>query len=705
MKKIFRIIYIIIFLLAGIFVLLHPAKTETNILNAVFSKNFADSTIVKLSNRYSSKINVIIESDDFQKISEAAEKFQQKLDKNIFTTENIDVSQIIENYKKYHNNLLSDQNIKRLENDYYDIVEAKALEELYNPLTVMLLPLDKDPFLLFTDYIKSLSSEGKDLSSLSFNDKYYKVITLNVQHDLALSPSKVNQEIKKLVKTQKELSKNGVSIYLTGTPIHSYYASSKSMFEINLICIISTLFLFGLFRLYFSNLKLIIPTGVSLLCGMAAGYILTTLIFHSIHVLTFVFSTTLIGICIDYSLHYFIEKDLDKIFKSLTVSMITTVSAFAVLLFSGVELLRQISVFTIAGLFNVYLIVVLFYPLLKFNAVNNHIAFSLGENSKKMILYTIIGISFCGLFFIKFNDDIKDMYVPSKKLVAAENLFQDITGKSSKTTFAIIRGENLQDILEKEETLTKELSQTKFQALSKFIPSHKQQAKNRELIKNLYEHSLSNYALFLNKTQINELINKKFSEDYLDLDTNNKIFSEFLLDDKTSIIVLYDIQNPQIITDNGYEYIDVRENVSNKIKTCRINCMVTILPIFILLFVLLSFIYKPKKTIKIITPSVLASVFSLSLLSILGISINLFHVLAIFLIIGFGLDYSVFRASGLQGSKDAVLLSNLTTVFSFVLLSLTSFKLISSLGFILSIGLFISYLTSLLFDYDEKGNT
>ena len=130
--------------------------------------------------------------------------------------------------------------------------------------------------------------------------------------------------------------------------------------------------------------------------------------------------------------------------------------------------------------------------------------------------------------------------------------------------------------------------------------------------------------------------------------------------------------------------------------------MVTILPIFILLFVLLSFIYKPKKTIKIITPSILASLFSISLLSILGISINLFHVLAIFLIIGFGLDYSVFRASGLQGAKDAVLLSSLTTVFSFILLSLTSFKLISSLGFILSIGLSISYLTSLLFDYGEK---
>lgn len=700
-KNLFRVLFVLFFLIAGVFVIIHPAKTETNILNAVFSNDSGDKTIVKLSGRYSSKINVIAESDDADKSSQAIEKFYEMTNKSVFKQKELNVNKMLDNYKKYQYNLLSSKNIKRLENNYYEAVTAESLENLYNPLGIMLLPLDDDPFMLFTDYIKSLSSGTGDYSSINYKDKYYSIITIEINPDLALSPTKINGEIKKLTQQQNKLSVDGVKIYLTGTPIHSYYASSRSMLEINLICILSVIFLLGLFKYYFSDLRLLIPTLTSIGLGMLLGYIVCTLIFPSIHVLTFVFSTTLIGICIDYSLHYFIEKDLSKIFKSLTVSMLTTVSAFAVLLFSGVELLKQIAVFTMTGLFSVYLMVVLFYPLLKIDTKQRTIGFSLSEKTKKILLYSVAAVAFCGLFFIQFNDDIKDMYVPSKKLAGAEKLYKEITDNNSKITFAIVRGNNLQDILEKEEALIKEVNFTKIQALSKYLPSHKQQAKNRELRKNLYNHSLKNYATFLSSEQVNKLLKEEYPADYLDMDKNS-IFSEFLIDKNTSLVMLYDIKDPQVIIDNGYEYIDVQQSISDRIKNCRINCLVMLLPVFVILFILLSVIYKPKNTLKILTPSILATTFSIGVLSIFNVEINLFHVLAIFLIIGFGLDYSVFKAGGIKGSKDAVLLSCLTTVFSFLLLALTNFKLISSLGLILSIGLSVSYLTSLIFEYENK---
>ena len=700
-KNLFRVLFVLFFLIAGVFVIIHPAKTETNILNAVFSNDSGDKTIVKLSGRYSSKINVIAESDDADKSSQAIEKFYEMTNKSVFKQKELNVNKMLDNYKKYQYNLLSSKNIKRLENNFYESVTAESLENLYNPLGITLLPLDEDPFMLFTDYIKSLSSGTGDYSSINYNDKYYSIITIEINPDLALSPTKINGEIKKLTQQQNKLSVDGVKIYLTGTPIHSYYASSRSMLEINLICILSVIFLLGLFKYYFSDLRLLIPTLTSIGLGMLLGYIVCTLIFPSIHVLTFVFSTTLIGICIDYSLHYFIEKDLSKIFKSLTVSMLTTVSAFAVLLFSGVELLKQIAVFTMTGLFSVYLMVVLFYPLLKINTKQRTIGFSLSEKTKKILLYSVAAVAFCGLFFIQFNDDIKDMYVPSKKLAGAEKLYKEVTDNNSKITFAIVRGNNLQDILEKEEALIKEVNFTKIQALSKYLPSHKQQAKNRELRKNLYNHSLKNYATFLSSEQVNKLLKEEYPADYLDMDKNS-IFSEFLIDKNTSLVMLYDIKDPQVIIDNGYEYIDVQQSISDRIKNCRINCLVMLLPVFVILFILLSVIYKPKNTLKILTPSILATTFSIGVLSIFNVEINLFHVLAIFLIIGFGLDYSVFKAGGIKGSKDAVLLSCLTTVFSFLLLALTNFKLISSLGLILSIGLSVSYLTSLIFEYENK---
>lgn len=700
MKKFLRILYIMIFVIAGLFVFTHPVKTETNILRAVFSDSSADETVVKLSGRYSSKINVLVESDNSEDALRTATVFEGKLDKNTFEIEDFNGNQILENYKTYSRYLLSQRTALQLEKHKYNDVMAEAFVRLYDPFGFMLLPLNEDPFMLFSDYVKSLG-EG-DLDFVTYNDKYYKILSLQVKNDTALSPELLNDKIKVLIRLQEELSHDGTSVYLTGAPVHSYYASSKSMKEINIICVLSSLFIIGLCYFYFRNLKLLFPIVISLGLGVLSGYLASSIVFPSIHVLTFVFSTTLIGICIDYSLHYFIEKDLSKIMKSLTVSMITTVSAFGVLLFSGVELLKQIAVFTMTGLFSVYSLVVLFYPLLKMDYDSVRVNFVLSGCVKKIVAVIVIAVSFSGMFFLKFNDDIRNMYVPSKKLLASEQLFAKITGGDKKTSFAVVEGRDIQDLLQKEERISLNLQSVNFQALSKFIPSEKQQMRNFELRKNLYKNSLKKYASFLTEHDVQKLLNEKPPLEFIRYNTNSP-FKDFLIGENSSVMVLYDFNRPEIITQNGGKYVDVQRDITARIKACRISCVRMLVPVFALLFLLLSFIYKPRTAVKILLPSILAGTFSIGLLSITAQPINLFHILAIFLIIGFGLDYSVFRAGGVKHSTDAVLLSCATSVFSFLLLSLTSFKLISSLGFILSVGLTVSYLSSLLFDYSEQG--
>lgn len=689
-----------IFVIAGLFVFTHPVKTETNILRAVFSDSSADETVVKLSGRYSSKINVLVESDNSEDALRTAAVFEGKLDKNTFEIEDFNGNQILENYKTYSRYLLSQRTALQLEKHKYNDVMAEAFVRLYDPFGFMLLPLNEDPFMLFSDYVKSLG-EG-DLDFVTYNDKYYKILSLQVKNDTALSPELLNDKIKVLIRLQEELSHDGTSVYLTGAPVHSYYASSKSMKEINIICVLSSLFIIGLCYFYFRNLKLLFPIVISLGLGVLSGYLASSIVFPSIHVLTFVFSTTLIGICIDYSLHYFIEKDLSKIMKSLTVSMITTVSAFGVLLFSGVELLKQIAVFTMTGLFSVYSLVVLFYPLLKMDYDSVRVNFVLSGRVKKIVAVIVIAVSVSGMFFLKFNDDIRNMYVPSKKLLASEQLFANVTGGDKKTSFAVVEGRDIQDLLQKEERISRNLQSVNFQALSKFIPSEKQQMRNFELRKNLYKNSLKKYASFLTEHDVQKLLNEKPPLEFIRYDTNSP-FKDFLIGKSSSVMVLYDFNRPEIITQNGGKYVDVQRDITARIKACRISCVRMLVPVFALLFLLLSFIYKPRTAVKILLPSILAGTFSIGLLSLTAQPINLFHILAIFLIIGFGLDYSVFRAGGVKHSTDAVLLSCATSVFSFLLLSLTSFKLISSLGFILSVGLTVSYLSSLLFDYSEQG--
>ena len=713
--NILRIFFVLTLLVLGGLVLCQPSHTETNILKAIFSAN-EDSLLVDLSTRFSSKINVIVESNDYDEAETIAKTFYAKLDKTKMHSSNINATGIIEDYEKYQNNLLSNKTRKLLINKDYDAVIANAYEAIYNPVMPPIGSIEQDPFLLLTDFVMNLTENfqtSADFVPIQLNEKFYSLIILDVNNELALSPTVLNAEVKKLVDLQNELSKDGVKVYLTGAPVHSYFASSHSIFEINLICILSTLFVIGLIFWYFGSLLPLIPIAVSIGLGIYAGYCVTALIFKDIHILTFVFSTTLIGVCVDYSLHYFVALKEGKsgvdtikdIFKSLTVSLITTVSAFLILLFADFVLLRQISVFTITGLVTVYGVVVLGYPMIKgfLDAKTLHKCMKyepmlLQRATCVALLLSCLAtiLLIFGLFRTHFDDNIKNMYSPPKNLLNAEKLLTEIVGTSADTSIFVVKGENLQDILQKEEKIADKLNNENshgYQALSKFVPSEKRQKSNQILRKELYNAKLYEYAGFLPTQTRLRLINANFGNEFLSVNKDFEFLKKnFLVDGNTSIMVVSGYKGQTI---EGVKIINFQKDISSQIRHCRKICLALLVPIFGLLYLLLAKIYDFKSAVKILAPSVCAVVFVFAILGLFGCAINLFHLLAIFLIIGFGLDYSVFRLTNPEKSGDSVLLSCVTTVFSFALLAFAGFKLISSLGTVLALGLLSSYIFSI----------
>lgn len=687
-------------------IIFHRPKTETNILKAIFSNN--EKVIVDLSTKFSAKINVIVESDSAETAETTAKNYYGQIDQTKMKTSDADIKGIIENYERHHYGLLSTKSERLLREKNYEQIEHNALELLYNPIMQPIGSIDDDPFLLLTDYVMSLSTthDISNFTPIQLNDKYYSLIMLNVDGDTALSPSIMNEEVKRLVILQKELSTKDVKIYLTGTPVHSYYASTKSAGEINLICILSSLFIIGLIYFYFRSLKPLLPIAVTIGAGIWAGFLVTSLIFPTVHILTFVFSTTLIGICVDYTLHFFVshEKDtscdevIKEIFKSLSVSLLTTASAFVVMLFSNFILLKQIAVFTVTGLATVYLFVILFYPLFCTNIYNPaHIKhFSIPEKFNKPILIAAGIIIAVGLFRIHFDDNIKNMYVPPKHLLNAEKLQSELIKSNEMMSIFVIEGKNLQELLEKEESITYELSKNnvEFQSLSKYLPSLKRQKSVQNLKKELYLKRLNDYAVFLPSDKRREVIDEALTPYPLNYNIKfEALKNNFLINENTSIVAAFGYEGGEI---NGSRVINFQKDISSQIKKCRIICLSLLLPIFAILYLLLAKIYDFKSAGKIVLPSILAGGVSLGLLGIFNQPVNLFHIIAVFLIIGFGLDYSVFRFGGAKKSADAVLISCLTSVFSFTLLALTGFKLISSLGIILAIGLLFSYIFSLV---------
>lgn len=699
MKKetIFRTVFLIIFIVFAALAVIRFQPVETRLLQGFIKPDSTkNEQLLKLSDLSSSKINIIFESEDYESVEKLKENFLSELKSGAIEIENYDFSEILEVYKNNPANFLTPQKRELLRSKNYTEIDKQSLETLYNPLGIFIQTPDKDPYLFVTDYVMSLQTSGYSGSEISeFEGKFYTKQQLSLKNT-----ENSSAEIAQLLKLQKEFNaKNNGQIYITGTPVHSYITSQKSSFEINLICIISTIALILLCKFYFKSFKILVPIASSIAFGMFFGWLAVQAIAGSVHILTFVFSTTLIGISLDYSLHYIMTSCSKGFIKNLTASMLTTVAAFAVLPFSGIEILKEIAIFTGFGLFGVYAFVLLFFPFFKKFISEKPAALPVPELTKfkKIFIAVVLVVIGGGFLRMSFNDDIRNLYNPSKALLKAEILNKNAF-QTPDISFAAIEGADLNSPIEKEEKTAEELDKKniKYFSLSKLLPSAKIQLENQELVKNLYNSNLDKYAQFLDKKTRNELKLSVQTPHMADFGKSaDKIIKNFQLDKNTLYMILFDAENftPQ---DENVNYINISKDITKQIKNLRIASLKLLPCVFLILFVMLGAIFGFKKAGRIIISPFLGTFFAISVLSLTGQPLNFFNILAMFLITGFSLDYSIFRASGEKNSKDAVFISFISTAFSFLMLSFTSFKLISSLGTVLFLGITSSYILSLV---------
>ena len=223
--NILRSLFFITFAAMLLWVIFHPKTTQTNILNAILSDNKQDKMLVNLSQKYSGRFNVIFEADNSADADSAQKEFLENIDKTIlqkdFST-GAEISDLLSIYKVYHKNLLSVKTKKEIKEHNFELVKLESLERLYNPMSINLLPLEEDPFMLFSDFLNMLASQDSNIIN-EFDGKYYSILKLNLKEDITLSPTLLNKEMLKVLDTKNKIEKEhkDIKIYLTGPPVHT----------------------------------------------------------------------------------------------------------------------------------------------------------------------------------------------------------------------------------------------------------------------------------------------------------------------------------------------------------------------------------------------------------------------------------------------------------------------------------------------------
>ncbi|MBK8284676.1 MAG: MMPL family transporter [Ahniella sp.] len=115
-----------------------------------------------------------------------------------------------------------------------------------------------------------------------------------------------------------------------------------------------------------------------------------------------------------------------------------------------------------------------------------------------------------------------------------------------------------------------------------------------------------------------------------------------------------------------------------------------------------------RRTLRVILPMLLSTVFVLALLSALGIPLSLFHLIALVLAAGLGIDYALFFEASEHESADpsgqddplasrhALLVCAGSTMMVFALLATSSLPVLRALGLTVSLGVLCNFLLALI---------
>lgn len=361
----------------------------------------ADEKLTQMSGQ---NMFILASNEDFAEAKNAAiELYEKMISSDKFENVSLyqDLSAMNETLafvEKKRANLLGENDILLLENGGAQQFAENALGKVYGSFTMTNLSnLEEDPFLLsenaLENYLAKLSASGTSMSLkdgvlASFvkpegidgieNARWYVMIRSSLSKKGSVLASHENGvEFLNQAASEIESRSNGETHFVfSGTPFHSYKASSNASKEISVISTVSILIVVVILLFVFRSPLPILASVASILVSILVAFMATISVFGKMHVLTLVFGTSLIGSCIDYSLHFFINWKANLalksgaeirtfLFKGLSLSLLSTVLCYFVLLFAPFNLLRQMSVFSSAGILSTFLTAICIYPMIK----------------------------------------------------------------------------------------------------------------------------------------------------------------------------------------------------------------------------------------------------------------------------------------------------------------------------------------------------
>jgi predicted exporter len=665
-------------------------------------------------------------------------------------------------YYQHRFHLLTQAQAEAISGGNWQTLLASAQAQLYSAFGFASSKLlAEDPLLLLPDNLLALSPNSQFQQQqgvlLTTTPTGFAAIVTAKGRDSAFSPVAQDAQIIAINQGIARVSQDypDIQILKAGALFHASAATQSAKWEMSRIGGISLIGVLLLVWLAFRSLMPLVLALLTLSCGLLSALIATLSVFGELHLLTLVFGTSLIGMAIDYSFHFYCEKlntqgndasqVIAKITPAMTLALMTSVSAFIAIGFTPFPGMQQVAVFCAAGLVGAYLTIMLAFPLLAKSPVSHprgltlahtylnalHAVFS--QKAAKFVLLTALSsILVLGLSRLNSNDDIRNLQQAPQAITDEENQLRQLLSGGTDNQFILARSHDEQALLQLlaqlEPILTAakdagEVKQTV--SLARFIPSISQQQDNYRLQRKLYEQHLDDIIASMG---LNSEISAKIMQALHQAEQNyitpanvlelanedmRTLWLERLLTSENApqgdsefgaIVLLGGINNLAGLTlrleetnwlQGQVKIIDKVSDISALMGEYRQLTLQLLLWVFALASLLFSIKYGVKLAFAIVAVPMLAIALTLACLGLVDSHLSLFHALALILVLGIGIDYGLFFAepnASNRGVMMAVFMSACSTLLAFGLLSLSQTNAIHFFGLTLLFGIAFTFL-------------
>jgi len=542
----------------------------------------------------------------------------------------------------------------------------------------------------------------------------------------------------------------GAQLTLSGPGAFSVEIGGRTAREAGWIGTIDSMIFALLLWLAYRSWKAPLLGGLPLASGGLAGLAAVTLLFDGVHGITIAFGFTLIGVAQDYPIHLFSHQraglspwaSARALWPTLGTGVASTCIAYLTFFVSGVDGLKQLAVFTIFGLGVAALATRFLLPALIDPAPRDaadsarlarwwrHIARWPRMHASGYAALVILALAIAWLAPGSFwqNDLSRLTPVPTHLLVRDAQLRAELGAPDVRYVIAV-QGRDSEVALRALEQLQPALQALRTQGAiggydfaARYLPSQAtqraRQAKlpERKALQRAFHAAVAAspfeagaFTGFLDDVDAARVAPPLTVRD-LDGTPLAALLGGLLLerdDHSTALVSLSGLQDPaavaRVAATHGAQLLDLKQASESLVAEYRERVLWALaLAALLLIATVWIALRQPRRVLRVLAPMALTTLLILAVLRGGGVELNLFHLVALILAAGLGLDYALFfdhagddRAEQLR-TLHAVIVCSLTTLLVFALLALSSIPVLRAIGSTVALGVFANFVLALL---------